>query len=207
MIDLLELYPDHLNLNGDRANLLVLQRRLEWAGFSVKRSVHRTGEDLSQQRPDFVLIGHGSKAAWRQIYLDLKANSGQLNAWFDQGVLGLAVSSGHAALHGLIDGFELNPQKIERVSKFEISNFEDQEILGYLNSELDLPVIEKHREVIATQLHGPLLAKNPILADGLIAKLLARHGHLSNTPNQEKFELVDKLVAEIWKLERDMAND
>ena len=202
MIKLLELYPEHLNLNGDRGNLLVLQRRLEWSGVQVTREEHRAGEQLAEQ-PDFVLIGHGSKAAWRQIYGDLKTISPQLNEWFRSGTQALAVASGHAACTGLIDGFDLAPQRIERISKFEIVDFEGHEVLGYLNTDFDLAVIESKGSVLATQLHGPLFAKNPVLADRVISKMLEPRG-LPTTVNQSKFENVAELVTAAWNLEREM---
>ncbi|MEN9955915.1 MAG: hypothetical protein RLY34_722, partial [Actinomycetota bacterium] len=36
MINLVALFPNHLDLNGDQANLKVAKKRLEWLGYEVK---------------------------------------------------------------------------------------------------------------------------------------------------------------------------
>jgi hypothetical protein len=160
MIRLLELYPEHLNLNGDRGNLVVLQRRLEWAAIEVQVSSYRPGESLGSEAPDFVLLGHGSPAAWRQIYADLARIAPTLQSWIDGSTQMLAVSSGFAALHGLIRGLPTEVNKVPRISKFEVAEFENGQVVGYKNTDLDLPTLERFGNLIGTVLHGPILAKN-----------------------------------------------
>jgi len=173
MIRLLELYPDHLNLNGDRGNLVVLQRRLEWSDIDVSVSSYRPGSSLGGEAPDFVLLGHGSPAAWRQIYADLARIAPTLQAWIDGSTQMLAVSSGFAALHGLLRGLPNQVNKVPRISKFEVVDFADSQVVGYKNTDLDLPTIERFGNLIGTVLHGPLLAKNSQLSDEIINAMLS----------------------------------
>jgi CobQ-like glutamine amidotransferase family enzyme len=172
MIRLLELYPEHLNLNGDRGNLVVLQRRLEWAAINVKVSTYRPGESLGSEAPDFVLLGHGSPAAWRQIYADLAHIAPTLQSWIDGSTQMLAVSSGFAALHGLIRGLPTEVNKVPRISKFEVAEFENGQVVGYKNTDLDLPTLERFGNLIGTVLHGPILAKNTQFTSDLIGLMM-----------------------------------
>jgi CobQ-like glutamine amidotransferase family enzyme len=189
MIRLLELYPDHLNLNGDRGNLLVLQRRLEWAALEVEVSSYRPGESLGGQAPDFVLLGHGSAAAWRQIYADLARIAPTLQTWIDGSTQMLAVSSGFAALHGLLRGLPTEVNKVSRISKFEVAEFADIQVVGYKNTDLDLPTIERFENLIGTVLHGPLLAKNANLSDEILNSMLrnGQSGNLEMTASLKKY--------------------
>lgn len=186
MIRLLELYPDHLNLNGDRGNLLVLQRRLEWAEIEVTVSSYQAGGSLGGQAPDFVLLGHGSPAAWRQIYADLARIAPTLQTWIDGSTQMLAVSSGFAALHGLLLELPSEVNKVPRISKFEVAEFADEQIVGYKNTDLDLPTIERFGNLIGTVLHGPLLAKNPKLSEEILSGILGNG-------QSENFELSEPL--------------
>jgi CobQ-like glutamine amidotransferase family enzyme len=172
MIRLLELYPEHLNLNGDRGNLVVLQRRLEWAAVEVQVSSYRPGESLGSEVPDFVLLGHGSPAAWRQIYADLARIAPTLQSWIDGSTQMLAVSSGFAALHGLILGLPTEVNKVLRISKFEVAEFESGQVVGYKNTDLDLPTLERFGNLIGTVLHGPILAKNTQFTSELIGLMM-----------------------------------
>ena len=207
MIRLLELYPEHLNLNGDRGNLLVLQRRLEWAQVPVQAFVHRAGQPLPATRPDFVLLGHGSSAAWRQVYGDLSRIVPQLEQWMNEGTQVLAVSSGFAALHGLVKGLPSSIDRRERVSKFVEVSIGEQSVVGYLNSDLELEPFVHDENLIGTLLHGPVLAKNVLLADEIIEKFLVAKPELVQTLQVEKFEKVAKFASQATELASELARE
>ena len=207
MIRLLELYPEHLNLNGDRGNLLVLQRRLEWAQVPVQAFVHRAGQPLPATRPDFVLLGHGSSAAWRQVYGDLSRIVTQLEQWMNEGTQVLAVSSGFAALHGLVKGLPSSINRRERVSKFVEVSIGEQSVVGYLNSDLELEPFVHDENLIGTLLHGPVLAKNVWLADEIIEKFLVAKPELVQTLQVEKFEKVAKFASQATELASELARE
>lgn len=199
MIRLLELYPEHLNLNGDRGNLVVLQRRLEWAAIEVQVSSYRPGESLGSEAPDFVLLGHGSPAAWRQIYADLARIAPTLQSWIDGSTQMLAVSSGFAALHGLIRGLPTEVNKVPRISKFEVAEFENGQVVGYKNTDLDLPTLERFGNLIGTVLHGPILAKNTQFTSDLIGLMMnGQTNNLDLSPAISRYaEDASKLAIEL----------
>ena len=206
MIRLMELYPEHLNLNGDRGNLQVLQKRLEWAGVDAEILTHRVGQPLATTPPDFVILGHGSPAAWRQIYADLVRITPVLQQWMSLDTQLLAVSSGFAALHGLLDGLPAEVSRIERVSKFEIAEQVGIEVVGYRNSDLSLPSLLLVGNFIGTLLHGPLFAKNEELADLVISRMLERRNlivQIENTRRLTTSEFASKASALAKELARE----
>jgi CobQ-like glutamine amidotransferase family enzyme len=172
MIRLLNLYPNHLNLNGDAGNLLILQRRAQWGGIAVELQTIEPGQALPAQRPDVVLVGHGSAAAWRQAYPALKLAAPTLEQWMLEGTAVIAISSGFAALHGLIPELPTQVSKVERVSNFVVESYEDQVLAGYKNTDLDLPNLLIDGNLIGSLLHGPVMAKSSWLADRILAKIV-----------------------------------
>ncbi|NBR61305.1 MAG: hypothetical protein EBT86_06590, partial [Actinobacteria bacterium] len=64
-IKLATVYPEHLNLNGDQANILVLQRRLQLRGVESEVIAVNDNDDLTNY--EFIFLGHGSLAAWSHI--------------------------------------------------------------------------------------------------------------------------------------------
>jgi CobQ-like glutamine amidotransferase family enzyme len=191
MIRLLELYPDHLNLNGDRANLTVLQRRLEWAGIDVELFTHRPAQPLPTTAPDFVMLGHGSVAAWRQIYADLTRIVPTLQTWVDGSTQMLAVSSGFAALHGLMSKLPEQVQRVPRESKFVIAGDSGESVVGYKNTDLDLPDFARFGNLIGTVLHGPVFAKNEALAQSVLTRMPISSSELALLENLKKPEITD----------------
>jgi CobQ-like glutamine amidotransferase family enzyme len=208
-------FPEHLDLNGDQANLLVASKRLEWLGYDVEISAIEKTTDLPSET-DLIFVGHGSLAAWADI------NEAMTNAvtWISNSVQKgcgfMAVASGQewAIRSGFLFG-DANPT--ERISKFEIVEIEGREILGYLNSSTSAPVIQKHGLMLGTQLHGPVLAKNPEFADSYLLEIAAARGirknsainnnNLNNTALNNNADLVAGIVKQIWELERDLASE
>lgn len=174
-IRLAALYPNHLNLNGDLANLLVLQKRLEWYGLEADVVYVEKPTDLTKF--DVVLLGHGSRDAWAQledIDPELIPSVASLVA---AGKKVMAVSSGYELLIEALDGLVVKHS--ERVSEFR----SHEEIVGYVNSEAELEPIRWINDSLFTLFHGPVFAKNPDLADkflgSLITGLSATNEHFS----------------------------
>ena len=174
-IRLAALYPNHLNLNGDLANLLVLQKRLEWYGLEAEVVYVEKPTDVTKF--DVVLLGHGSRDAWAQledIDPELIPSVASLVA---AGKKVMAVSSGYELLIEAIDGLVVKHS--ERVSEFR----SHEDIVGYVNSEAELEPIRWINDSLFTLFHGPVFAKNPDLADkflgSLITGLSATNEHFS----------------------------
>lgn len=155
------LYPKHLDLNGDHGNLLVLQKRLLWRG--VQAEIIPVVKPQTLEDFDFVLLGHGTKDAWAEVLSldpELLTNLAQLT---HNGKPVMAISSGYEFL---IEEIESTQAKhAEHVSEFRNAD----EIVGYMNTAVVLPEIRTIRQTTLTLFHGPVLAKNPGLADKIIS--------------------------------------
>ena len=96
-LTILELYPEHLAINGDMGNVRVLKRRLELAGHTVEHVVHNPGETLPEA-PDFVTIGSGPGSALAALADDVAVIAPALRALVADGVPLLAVAGGYHLL-------------------------------------------------------------------------------------------------------------
>jgi CobQ-like glutamine amidotransferase family enzyme len=164
VIRLAALYPNHLNLNGDLANLLVLQRRLEWFGLTSEVIGIEKPTDLSDF--DVVLLGHGSRDAWAQLQEIDSGLASNLVKLVKQGTRVIAVASGYELLVETLDGNVVKHS--ERVSEFKSVDG----IVGYVNSDAELEPIRWVENSLFTLFHGPVFAKNPDLADKFLGSLI-----------------------------------
>lgn len=204
------LYPSHLDLNGDQANLKVLAKRLAWRGLQAEIVALQKGMDIPADA-DLIFIGHGSMAAWQDIKTDIQRLLPSIKKHLDAGKAFMAVASGYELSFelGLFAG-SLEPRP--RVSKFEIADLNGTQVLGYLNSASNSPVIEKHGLTLGTQLHGPVFAKNPELADAYLAEMLKRKNiswpeKAVNEKADQAVGLIKEIVAQVWKLENELSRE
>ncbi len=201
MITVYTLFPEVLNLNGDAANTLVLQKNLLWLGQSVQIEVVSNQEQLlaltravSGGQPGvFVTIGHGSLAGMKSL------------AKFDGLIRELIESMIASKTPGIVVGSALTwagvelSAKGERVSEFVVAEVEAEgwpvTALGYLNSDLAIKPVTVEANLILTLLHGPFLVKNPSWLNRIIEILGSKA-----EPNDKK-DLAEKYVEDIWRLE------
>lgn len=68
------LYPDLLNLYGDRGNIQCLMRRCQWRGIEAETIAFELGDKIDFSRLDIVLLGGGSDReqmlVWREAQRD-----------------------------------------------------------------------------------------------------------------------------------------
>jgi len=179
--------PTHLNLNGDLGNLLVLKKRLEWR--NVESSIeHLNGsEDLNGF--DYIVVGHGSNAAWKQLQ-DLRSDLlDKLVAYVESDGALLAVASAADRLQPLLTGVEVTFG--DRVSEF----LDVDGVVGYKNSGSEGENVSWYKNALLTQLHGPVLAKNPDLADEIISS----NGWADIALRSQELDAVDELAAQSRK--------
>jgi CobQ-like glutamine amidotransferase family enzyme len=193
MSQIIRLFPGRLNLNGDQANALVLQKRAEWSGLTIDVVDY---EDVSSLAPlmqrlensdasTMLILGHGSRAAMDSI-AHLKKQIEQLLAFCkDKGLSVLVIGSTTEWL--------LQHTSRTRVSEFWTGSvgYEgfDSEVFGYLNSEANLDPVWVDGSLMYTLLHGPVMAKSPELADYLVTKLTGRKAGLENGDEISSYEV------------------
>ena len=182
VIRLASLYPKHLNLNGDLANISILQKRLEW--FGIKSEVSSIEKPIDLSAFDVILLGHGSRDAWAQLdEIDPELVS-KLAQLVKSGTKVIAVSSGYELLLEAIDGVVVKHS--ERVSEFKSHDG----IVGYVNSEAELEPIRWIENSLFTLFHGPVFAKNPELADKFLGSLISD----ATSVEKDRLSKVDQLA-------------
>ena len=182
VIKLAALFPNHLNLNGDLANLLVIQKRLQWSGVTAEIVPVTSTANLAEF--DFVIAGHGSKAAWADVIrLDLSFVK-NLVTFIESGKTALLVASAYDLMSEPLTG--LQRTSTEHRSEFVKS---DEGVVGYLNSDSINKELQWHKNALLTLLHGPVLAKNPAIADELIHRM-----GIEVKSDAKEFSLIDELA-------------
>ncbi len=203
------LYPDLLNLYGDRGNIQCLMKRCLWRGIQAETIPFELDDKIDFSRLDIVLLGGGSDREQMLVCRKLRKIQKDFRAYVESDGVVIAICGGYQLLgnyyrtdQGMITGLELVDMYTEQGEGRLISNI-------VLKSDLfDMPVVgfENHggrtfikdnrplgkvlygsgndgksgcegvvyRNVIGTYLHGPLLPKNPQLADWLILKALQK---------------------------------
>lgn len=203
------LYPDLLNLYGDRGNIQCLRKRCEWRGIDVEVVSFELDDKIDFSGLDIVLLGGGSDREQRLVCEKLRCIRGDFKDYVENNGVVIAICGGYQLLgkyykteQDTIEGLSLVDMYTEQGAERLISNI-------VLKSEMfDMPVVgfENHggrtfigenkplgkvlygqgndgksgfegvvyKNVIGTYLHGPLLPKNPQLADWLIRKALER---------------------------------
>lgn len=98
-LKLCHIYPDLLNLYGDRGNVLCLQRRLEWRGIDVSVTELPMGESRSLAEYDLFFIGGGQDYDQQVLMDDLKGKkAAEIHNAIEDGKTFLAVCGGYQLL-------------------------------------------------------------------------------------------------------------
>ena len=203
------LYPDLLNLYGDRGNIQCLMKRCLWRGIEAETIAFELDDNIDFSNLDIVLLGGGSDREQMLVCEKLKEIQKDFKEYVEQGGVVIAICGGYQLLGnyyktdmGTIEGLSLVDMYTEQGEDRLIDNI-------VLQSELfDMPIVgfENHggrtfigenkplgkvlygsgndgksgyegvvyKNVIGTYLHGPLLPKNPQLADELILRALKK---------------------------------
>lgn len=88
------LYPDVMNIYGDRGNIIALRYRCEARGIAVEVDEIGVGDPFAPADYDIVLMGGGQDREQRRIASDLAAKGPALREAIDGGLPALAVCGG-----------------------------------------------------------------------------------------------------------------
>ena len=208
---IVHLYPDLLNLYGDRGNIMVMEKRCLWRGIEPIIHTVNGADPLDLSHADFVLLGGGSDKEQAIVAETLQKFRDELSRYVDQGGCLLAVCGGYQLLGnhytsalgnlnglGLFDFDTTNGSNhrcignivIDSDLGFEVVGFENHGGLTILDGQHPFGKVRygygndgtsqyegiHEKNCIGTYIHGPLLPKNPKLADHFISTALKRKG-------------------------------
>ena len=93
------LYPDLLNLYGDRGNILCMRRRLEWRGIDAEVTGVTVGQKADFTQFDLFFVGGGQDFEQEVLLSDLRAGKGgEIKAAIADGKTFLAICGGYQML-------------------------------------------------------------------------------------------------------------
>lgn len=203
------LYPDLLNLYGDRGNVQCLLKRCEWRGIEAEVVSFEQDDNVDFSNLDIVLLGGGSDREQILVRDKLKKIQNSFKEYVENDGVVIAICGGYQLLGKY---YKTATETIDGLHLLDITTeFAEGRLIGniVLKSELfEMPVVgfENHggrtdlhghqplgkvlsgfgndeksgyegviyKNVIGTYLHGPLLPKNPELADWLLEKALEK---------------------------------
>jgi lipid II isoglutaminyl synthase (glutamine-hydrolysing) len=110
-IRLVHLYPDLMNVYGDRGNVLALLRRAEWRDIAIEVHELSVGEELDASEADLVFFGGGQDREQSVVSPDFIAQKGDaVREAVEGGAALLSVCGGYQLLgasYTTVDGQEL----------------------------------------------------------------------------------------------------
>ena len=136
------LYPDLLNLYGDRGNIQCLMKRCQWRGIEAETISFELNDTIDFSRLDIVLLGGGSDREQMLVCEKLREIQGDFKAYVENNGVVIAICGGYQLLgnyyktdQGMLKGLELVDMHTEQQEGRLISNI-------VLKSDLfDMPVV------------------------------------------------------------------
>ncbi|MCD7813726.1 MAG: glutamine amidotransferase [Lachnospiraceae bacterium] len=123
------LYPDLLNLYGDRGNIQCMKKRCEWRGIEAEVREFQITDEVDFSNLDIVLLGGGSDREQMLVCEKLKTIREDFHAYVEDGGSVIAVCGGYQLLghyydtsDGRIAGLSLVDLYTEQGSPRLISN-------------------------------------------------------------------------------------
>ena len=95
---LAHLYPDVMNVYGDRGNVIALRHRCQARGIALEVSGPGIGDAFDPRECDLLVIGGGEDREQRRVAPDLAAKGPAIRAAIEEGLPALAVCGGFQLL-------------------------------------------------------------------------------------------------------------
>ncbi|MTI82027.1 MAG: glutamine amidotransferase [Firmicutes bacterium] len=110
MLSVCHLYPDLLNLYGDRGNVIAFLQRCRWRGIPVDLQEVNMGDNINFSQIDFLFLGGGSDREQNLMAADLGKHRDKLAQAIDDGLVVLSICGGYQLLgqyYRTLDGKEI----------------------------------------------------------------------------------------------------
>ena len=128
-LQIAHLYPDLLNLYGDRGNIRCMVMRSRWRGIEASVTEYRLQDTIDFARADLVLLGGGSDREQQIVCTRLQTIREEMKSYVEDGGTVLAVCGGYQLLghyyetpEGRMKGLSLVDLYTEQKSPRLISN-------------------------------------------------------------------------------------
>lgn len=151
IINIYHLYPGHLNLYGDRGNMLSLCRRANWHGLDVKVVTIEPGDRIDFSRCDLLFMGGGQDSDQKLVANDLKSRRSEMLRAIENGMAIFAVCGSFQLL-----GHYYKPLRGGEIGGLEIIDLfteaGQERLIG--NAVINCPLWEPPRTLVGFENHA-----------------------------------------------------
>ena len=158
-IKIMHLYPDLLNLYGDKGNIECMRRRLLWRGIGVTVVAHTGNEPLDLSDTDILFIGGGTDREEQTVISKLIKSRDKIEEYINSGKTVFAACGGFLMLG---KEYRLGSETVEGLGILDITaSLGDSGFVGDVVMESDITdsVIvgfENHSSRVDIASHTPL---------------------------------------------------
>lgn len=207
------MYPDIMDLYGDKGNIQVFMKRCEWRGIPLQVIQCSVGDEVDFESVDILFMGGGADREQGIMYEDLVKRKPAILKAMERGMLVLLICGGYQLFGkyyedadgkrlnglGIFDYYTVADGHTRSIGNIAIScEFEGKEVqvVGFENHGGQTYHVGKplgkvlsgrgnagdgyegyfDGQCLGTYLHGPLLPKNPVIADYFIKQALQLQG-------------------------------
>ena len=128
------LYPELLNLYGDRGNIICMVQRLKWRGIDAEVKEFDLNDKIDFSKLDIVLLGGGSDREQLLVCNRLKRIKKDFIDYVEQGGVVLAICGGYQ----LLGNFHSHPESPSRPSEEDKRLAYDSKVNYLILSLMDL---------------------------------------------------------------------
>ncbi len=205
------LFPELLNMYGDKGNARCLENRLLWRDMEAEIRCFAIDDELDFSAIDILILGGGADREQQIVFEKLSEVKDSLVSYVEAGGVLLALCGGYSMLGKTWvcggeekEGLSLLPIETKPGGKRQIGDvvirtlytgeeslvvgFENHSDLTYVvggeafgtvlsgfgNNGSDKTCGAIYKNLLGTYLHGPILPKNPGLADSLLGRALEK---------------------------------
>lgn len=141
------LYPDLLNLYGDRGNIQCLMKRCQWRGIEAETVAYEINDEIDFSGLDIVLLGGGSDREQMLVCSKLKSIRERFREYVESGGVVIAICGGfqllgnyYATNDGIIEGLGIVDIETEQGKDYRLidniileSELADMPVVGFEN--------------------------------------------------------------------------
>lgn len=148
------LYPELLNIYGDRGNILAFSKRCEWRGIEVEVIEINPGQEIDPGLYDFYFIGGGQDQQQLMVADEMQRQKGNLTAAANTGAVFLCICGGYQLLgHYYQTGSGDRIPGISILDAYTVAG--NTRYIGNVTAECDYPA-DKHATLVGFENHSGL---------------------------------------------------
>ena len=204
-INIAHLYPELLNLYGDKGNILTLERRLNLRGIDCNIKEYAIEEEIDFENTDIIILGGGGEREIKAVKEALLKQTESFKKYIENSGCILAICEGFEILgKDNLNIIDISVQKAKKRTADDIvikSTIISSTIVGFENHKNNIDIKNYtplgevkygignnpesgyegmiYKNLICTNIYGPILPKNPKLADYIIKCALDKKGDFS----------------------------